>query len=508
MHLSHLSRVGFRKRTTFGPFSFKDWNSTLQSAPEAKPTTSISDDQEHELLTITYTREMTNPEKIGAWRAFCTQSNLSNRLTKETWYGYHSPCRRIFLFFLLSSWISAFGALVQLTFFYNIPLMKVMSTVELDEIRRAQYEGHQAVCRAMKQVGEIDCIVNSDASEARVDYESYSGPPTVPIPKELRDAFEKSFGPIGRGDIHIPSNETTQEGASSTKPDDLLFEIVSALNGQVPPSNKFVWMRVLPDCTAEFGATPDSGLAPKLPLIYNWKPNVRSTIAPKWSFFCYDPADGLVSEDTIVALEKAIGWLFTHRHAVFFWGVFAFGMIFGLLFLTPATGMSVFLTTLLVRWLLPWPQDGIGDNKITFWRTWRTLLLIGIVTSQRYGDLGDAILAGTLYSCAHYFGDAEAARAWVDLGVAWFGLPYLFPLLDKAMDAIAMIDFLNIARVAGWGFGLFLHGQGWWKLVFLYAILRAHPSWKALKQRYLGVGTPELPDEGVEAVEEVHTKLD
>ena len=154
-------------------------------------------------------------------------------------------------------------------------------------------------------------------------------------------------------------------------------------------------------------------------------------------------------------------------------------------------GARLLPTTFLLRSFLKWPQNFVGNRKVTFWSVWSNLLVLSKVNAHfcsfNEGAFWSsvALCVGMMAVLTFVYEDKDAARGWIQLAIVWHGFPFLVPLLDTAQLWIRQFDMFDLI---GWGSAMvnnLVPGSGWEKYVFLWVFWQTYPC-RNQKGRVLG----------------------
>ena len=136
------------------------------------------------------------------------------------------------------------------------------------------------------------------------------------------------------------------------------------------------------------------------------------------------------------------------------------------------TTMFCFPLWLMVRSIIPaivarrylsWPND-ISTRDV-----WRGMVLVALVSSE-FAQV--PLLSITMATSAYVlFQDSKSAMEWVFLGFLAWQSSYLTPY----MEPLVSFSFLGpFAPIGSFLLSVLVVGEGWWKLVTLYAFTRAY----------------------------------
>ena len=95
---------------------------------------------------------------------------------------------RILLFILFISFLYALQEAL------DVPFIKVMSDMELQEMRDVHSSCLRSFCDVARDIPPIDCIVGRDGHSAYMDMEAYDGPRDIPFPHSCHLAMQKTLG--------------------------------------------------------------------------------------------------------------------------------------------------------------------------------------------------------------------------------------------------------------------------------------------------------------------------
>jgi hypothetical protein len=396
-------------------------------------------------------------EPIGFFRAFATQSNMKGRFCRETWYGFHSVWLRILLFILFTSFLYTLQEAL------DVPFIKVMSDVELQEMRDVHSSCLRSFCDVARDIPPIDCIVGRDGHSAYMDIEAYNGPRDIPFPHSCHLAMQKTFGldPLIYDLIHIRNGTA-------------LLQALSQLNLMEP-----FFLIHHETCTFTI---PGSGSIGTM-LIDAPEPGQRQQNLFE-RYVCEDELSDSDSGREYLALFHArYEWILTYRFIVYFTVSFAAGLIgnlcdLGLLMI------HLIPSTFVLRLILRWPKDFVGYRQVTFWSIWQTLVLICVVTSyhEGWGSLHHYFLALSLILGsrlgAYQYGGKKALLEWGSLYLLFITQSSWTTVLADLLNKLAMFNGL---LALGQLVHLVIPGEGWWKLVRVYAFCLSYSSlWKKM----------------------------
>ena len=140
-------------------------------------------------------------------------------------------------------------------------------------------------------------------------------------------------------------------------------------------------------------------------------------------------------------------------------------------------GVGLALTSVMVKNALSWPNDIIGDRKITYSSIWKILTLICYITSQI--DVASTTrgmaLFGLLTVGALSYGNTRAAMEWAFLSV--LGTADLSMFLSL-WDTATLHDKLNVLVSVDMLFSVLIPTLNWWKYLSLYVFFMAYPERK------------------------------
>ena len=416
--------------------------------------------------------------KIGFLRGFVTQASLKGPLAVETWYGHHSPWLRIIAFWLLITLPLATTFL--LASFYMAPILQWnLPQQMITNARQSQTDCVNAICGALVSLPPFTCIINADGNGAMVDNDEFLLlPDEVYVPPVCYDAADMTMALFGQSTNFTESREESHP-----------FLMISKINAkklgpldQGEEQHSLSPPTLYRDCTlllSDISGAESLSIVPWLSASEFPTPGERVPIDFRKTPFCANlyPDEQKKGYDGIIdTLVDSVSWAYDgildNRYSIFFalggfiWTCAFFGYILGY-------GLPLLLTTFAARALLKWPKDLVDGDKVSFWSVWKMLLLITFITEQRDGNALSIIPVGLLAYSAHRYGDRSATGGWADLGIAWIGAPYAYPLLDAIGSKVARFDALNLIPFAS---SVLIPGNGWWKLVRLYAYYKAYRS--------------------------------
>eukprot|EP00979_Chaetoceros_neogracilis_P003926 scaffold687_cov288-Chaetoceros_neogracile.AAC.18 len=404
-------------------------------------------------------------EPIGFFRAFATQSNMRGRLCRETWYGHHSPRLRILLFVLFSSFTRTLQVLLDIQAL-DVPILKVMSDVELQELRDVHSSCLRSFCEVARDILPIDCIVGRDGHSAYMYPEAYyNHPRIVPLSHSCRLATQKTVGMDPTIDlIHIrKGTEFSQSNLTETAIYETIFHIdpeTCTVKIQGTPHNPFNVFSMLLDA-------PEPGQRQQ---------NLfeRRVCLDEWS-------DSGREQALFSSVHADYAWILTYRLTVYYAGAFA-GLL--IIHLCDLGWLMIRLipSTFVLRLMLRWPKDFLGYHQVTFWSIWRNLVLICIVTSNLFPRIRiSLILPLSMILGAYHCGDMKALREWGCLYLLWITQSSWTSYLTNLLNKLAVSDGLNLVPALGHLVNLVIPGKGWWKLVRLYAFCISYSAlWKKM----------------------------
>jgi len=434
--------------------------------------------QRENMVLTTQTVEMQVVEPIGTLRSFATQSDFDSRLWRETWYGQHSPCCRLFLFMVLLTVTTAFGVLIDLQSMMNPPILRIMTAAaELESMSQSHKGCMREICEVAQTIN-LDCIINADGKSARLDYDSYEGPFQVPLPQKCLQAADETLGTEWREVLEVWRVELGfLVGDSQIQ----LFGIDNGSDAS-PPAVVTVKSHCSVTLFAFVMETDAASENAAIPLITSgdiiegagqrFENIFTETVCDSYSPF----------------FEQVHEFVMTYRCMAFVIGTLSLSWIVVSWLVVFWIAPGLILSAVVAWWLLPWPKEVIGFERVTLFKIWQAMVLLTILTTERDSTFcigGQVALVAILSCAALHYGDRSAAIHWIDLAVLWFGAPFLYPYLDAAAAHIRAFDALNLVGFIAGLVGIFLPGRGWWKGVHLYAFWRAYPLRQQVQRNLL-----------------------
>ena len=340
--------------------------------------------------------EVETVEPIGFFRAFATQ-----------------PWLRILLLILFTSFICTLHEAL------DFPFIKVMSDVELQEIRDVHSSCFRSFCDVARDIPPIDCIVGRDGHSAYMDIEAYNGPREIPFSHSCHLAMQKIFGldPLMNDFIdfiHIRNGTTPSQVRDLMEPFFLIHHETCTIT--IPGSGSMGTMLL---------DAPEPGQRQQV--LFE-----RYVCEDEWSD----------SGREYLALFHAVyEWILTYRFIVYFTVSFAARLI-GYLCDLGLLMIHLIPLTFVLRLILRWPKDFVGYRQVTFWSIWRTLVLICAVTSYREGYFPALCLILGSRLGAYQYGDKKALLEWGFLYLLLITQPSSTSVLTDLLNKLAMFNGL------------------------------------------------------------------
>jgi len=417
----------------------------------------------------------------------------------------------------------------------GIPLLQIdLSPQKLQYMKETHYECLSSLCDEIGRGVQVDCIVNEDSKTARLEV-GQNQPALIYFPEKCHVATETTFGyryldgdpTIGAKPIalvHLQTQKIPKNGSSviekeqplsmlTVLPDcfitvdtsiitnmhsDEMEQIKKTLNVDISEweemhrqwnqnSKRRAEIDIAFQTMNLLGSLPD----PTKP------PGYRETFVLQQAM-CPDQMSEAVQELVLPSAEATYNFVIEYRHEL------VAGIVSMLGYMVTVTSLLwIMVRVLLPAWILKrslsWPY-GVNLSKI-----WFQLVMLCFVSNFRAHT--SAVLPAVMAVGASCYRDYKAAMEWAFLGIlAWGGPDTIYPVLDAAMSGIRWrsIDVLGIAPFA---INLLAVGEGWWKLVTLYVVVR---SYQSFRQSLEAPATDDLERTQIEmqAHRQAHVKVD
>lgn len=443
---------------------------------------------------------------VPFWKLFFTQTDWTAANYREAWYGHHWPASRTLLFSIM------FSSLVSL----------VVSTIIAPAFWRLHQEHHldnlgvlhrQCASSLCGNLPSLTCVVD-DHKKVHLEHfeDRYRGQnvPLTPACTKALDATKDVFRTLAKADS-LPldyvlsgakmSDVDLDETEDSLELDKLfdydVIRFASSSHASLQSS-------------AETTKTTTASTDPDYSLSRFFLSEIQANCSVSLFFdgigdplnFPFLSTEDLVAGNRVEgALDRFVCPMAMPENLLQFWSgialvheailgplmpVFVFFLVFACVYVFTVAQLlsdvfNLLLTTLVLRWVLPWPKDFVGQSKITYWSTFQVLLLLCTLTPHLWGFEWLGLIVGGLFAAISYkvYQNKEAAMEWCFLGALLYGYNSLVPLLDDLAGHLRAMDGLGLFQLAWyWVVGPLIPGQGWWKLVRVYVFWRTFPRRK------------------------------
>ena len=432
-------------------------------------------------------------DKIGLLEALVIQTNVHNQLNFESWYGLHSPCRRIFVWILL--FCTLFAGSYSVSF-----LRRHKELQQLGDSYAACWNDICALSRLLP-----DCTLlgksNTDAGASKeysivddhdnvdgyfiTDFENYHGPLDIAFPESCQRTYQQGSQMLVWDDDKL--KKKTQKFPS------MLFHLNSPFHQQHQQQHTLAdkseaAVTVHANCRVSFcWDNEENDQLPSHQSTTTGHNIVKHTELRQ--IMCDDIVPSLLHSQRLL-LQSYFGLFTIIFFAYFVLQSFFIGMKLLYGHVWPLMPLSVLLGALFV-----WPKTNVSGKQIGFGTIFWNLFLLSLVNLGYSFGMDDttisihvALITVCICLSMWVYNDSNAAQGWLSLALLWHGLSFVEPYLDQArlvlLKQSSLLNYLDWA-MSTLGRWCIPGSNGWQRLVFLVILWRCYPYQKEAKERVL-----------------------
>ena len=455
---------------------------------------------------------------LSFWQSYTTTLDFQGPSIQEGWHGHHFPRRRALFCIVFYCWTNVMVFLTaviaeaiwpQSSPLDLLPLLRFMDDRTLQQVKKSHIDCITSIRDVFDNEVNFDCLYRDTPVGfigVGIDLDAYDGPFELDWPVSCREAYISTLGRRTFDDLSFwdyydnGDNSTTMlEDATWGKLTKMLR--IAGDDADLEKSvDEMAFIVVYPRCAlgvlVDFlPLVLDEGIFDLNQLVIDARnvteqftvidePSQGTSRIPamlsQLISYCFEALKDLPF-DTIHA------WILRNRHGVAFCLLsYSVTLLYGMQLLTSMG--SAFILTFVLRRLLPWPRDRVGNKEITFWRTFDMIVMICTFVEGymavpvwnhdnfAFGMCFDAIVVIAAYKYTNNF---RVLNEYVfisvirylltnELGFDWFVIPEDDDLVGASvMSWVSMIIPGSVVST---------------KLLNLYALCRAYPLWGMLKR--------------------------
>ena len=353
-----------------------------------------------------------NATKMSFWQAFVTTFDFQGPSVQEAWHGHHFPWRRTLVCIALCCWtnmISLFTAIILEAYWPQssplglLPILRFMNATTREQVRKSHVDCVKSLQDIFKHDVTFDCLFRDTPAGfvgVGIDYEAYDGPNKLDWPASCKDAYNNTLGRRALNQFSF-WEDTSDNGFVSAASKGLTWANVttmvriSPLEGDESQSDP-AFLVVYPNCT--MGILVDfiqditgeemlnifdvnqfiidmKNVTERFNVIPEPERGISRIPSMMWQLISLYLDNDFFRE---IPFESIHSWIIRHRQGLSFCvASYALTLLYGQRLLE--TMMRAFVLAIIVRWILPWPRDQIGKNKVTFWSIWNVLIMISTI---------------------------------------------------------------------------------------------------------------------------------
>jgi len=424
------------------------------------------------------------------WYAMVTQVDWSGEIMKESWYGHRNPCHRLALWVHFSALLGCCTLTIHAL--SSWPILRPFLTVsELKDMQASHEACFESLCRALESIS-FTCEMMHDSQITIVDDPFPAG--RIEFPQECHIAIEKTFGKESESALLASGRNPYDNDDDEVKRElDLLHfgtvskEIKNIPIFQIRPEDCLVQERLLEHLLVANTPGGPSSMSFMIDIVdsFAMNPGDRQTVHLR-SYICPHSMSQFMLREILPQSKQVYSTFMTWRRTTGVALIYFFHMAF--YSAKSATNLFYLFIPATILWYFL-PKNEIRGQRITFFNTLGTLLLLTTLTDEGTASYADTIRTGILVTSAFSFHNSNAAVEWCFLfflscmEIHKINVPNGWLLaLDPSQRITPLVDAI---------IDVIIPGEGLWKWVWLYILYMSFPR---MNRRQEGTRIPEGED--------------